>query len=119
MTGTACEFFVCGEFAIDPLPCIACLLLTLGECGVALAFFGGAGTTGLAQEMILDAIDRNVVDPDMPDVVDLNYAFKPNTASDDVGVYMYYPTPTDDLLRAYVPGTTGYRRLRARAGRIV
>jgi hypothetical protein len=103
-TGLICEVFVCGDFAVDPLPCIACLALTFLECASASGFFYGAMSTGLFQDMILNAIDRNVVDPDLPDVVDLNYSFKPNTASDDVGLYMYYPLPGDALLLAYPPG---------------
>jgi hypothetical protein len=102
--GLACEFYVCGDFAVDPLPCIACLAMTYLDCAASLAFLGGAVTTGLFQDVILDTIDRNVVDPDLPDVVDLNYAFKPNTASDDVGFYVDYPLVTDDLVRAYPQG---------------
>jgi len=104
LTIFGCDQILCGEVWIDPLFCLACLIVAFAACESAAAFFGGALTTGLFQEVLLDAIDRNVVDPDLPDVVDLNYAFKPNTASDDVGVYVYYPSSGDDLLRAYVPG---------------
>ena len=104
LAGLACEFFVCGEFAVDPLPCIACLVITFALCETAAVFFTGASLTGLFQDVILDAIDRNVVDPDLPHVLGLNYSFKPNTASDDVGLYMYYPLQGEDLLRAYIPG---------------
>ncbi len=106
--GLLCELFVCGDFAVDPLPCIACLALTFVGCSSAAAFFTGALSTGVFEDVILDAIDRNLVDQDLPDVVDLNYSFKPNTAwyqvPDDVGVYMYYPLPGDDLLLAYTSG---------------
>ena len=46
----------------------------------------------------------NVVDGDLPQVVRENYAFKPNTAWDEVGLYLYYPTQDEALIRAYVPG---------------
>jgi hypothetical protein len=59
------------------------------------------------EDVILERIDMNVVEADLPDVVDLNYAFKPNTARlelpADIGLYMYYPLDGEDLLRAYVP----------------
>jgi len=103
-----CELFVCGDFAVDPLPCIACLALTFGACAGASAFLEGAMATGLFEGLILEAIDRNLVEQDLSEVVDLNYSFKPNTAwyevPDDVGVYMYYPLPGDDLLLAYTSG---------------
>ena len=106
--GLGCEFFVCGDFSVDPLPCIACLALTYGSCASGGVFFAGALTTGLYQDVILDAIDRNVVDPDLLDVARLNFAFKPNTASynvpEDLGVYVHYPVQGNDLLRAYIPG---------------
>jgi hypothetical protein len=104
LSGLLCEFFVCGEFAMDPLPCIACLALTYGSCGLAAVVLEGAIATGEFQDTILDSIDRNVVDQDLPVVVDLNYSFKPNTASDDVGVYMHYPLQGEDILKAYPPG---------------
>jgi len=70
----------------------------------SLVALGGAATTGLFMDMVLDVVDWNLVDRDLTQVVDLNYAFKPNTVRDDVGVYVYYPIPQPDLLRVYVPG---------------
>jgi hypothetical protein len=104
VSGAICELSVCGPVWVDPLFCLGCLVITGVTCEFAVAFFHGAVTTGVFQDMILDAIDRNVVDPDLLDVVDLNYSFKPNTASDDVGVYVYYPSPGEDLLKTYVHG---------------
>ena len=46
-TGLLCEFYVCGEFAVDPLPCIACLAITYLQCDAALSFLAGAVTTGV------------------------------------------------------------------------
>ena len=69
-----------------------------------LAALGGAVGTGLFQDMVLDVIVRDVVDQDLPQVVGLNYAFKPNTVGDDVGVYMYYPIPPPDLIKTYMFG---------------
>ena len=54
--------------------------------------------------MILDTLDRNVVDPDLPEVVDLNYSFKENTDSDDVGLYTHFPLLGEDLIRVYPLG---------------
>ncbi len=108
VAGAGCGLFFCGDYTVDPLPCIACLALTFASCTAASAFFGGALTTGLFQDVILDAIDKNVIDPDVLDVAGLNFAFKPNTASLDVpgdlGAYVHYPVQGDDLLRAYTPG---------------
>ena len=102
--GLFCHELVCGEVWVDPIYCLGCLVLTFFACEAALALAGGAVTTGAFQEMVLDVIDRQVVDPDIPDVVALNYAFKASTASGDVGVYLYYPFQSEDLLQAYVPG---------------
>lgn len=101
--GGVCAAFFCMEMAIDPLPCLMCLLGPAALCPAALSSLVGAAATGQFEQMVLDRIDRNIVDSDVPDVVELNYSFKPNTESDDVGVYMYLPTHGDDLLKAYVP----------------
>jgi len=101
--GLVCEFFVCGEFSVDPLPCIACLALTFVACEAAAAFFLGALTTGLFQDLPLHALDLDLVDSDLPELVRMNYSFKPNTAGDDVGVYIHYSSQGPELLRTYVP----------------
>jgi hypothetical protein len=70
-----------------------------------LAAIAAASGTGLFQDMVLDEVDWDLVDADLPQVVDQNYAFKANTVGDDVGVYTYYPIPQPGgLVRTYVFG---------------
>jgi hypothetical protein len=95
---------MCGQFSVDMLWCVICLVGAAITAGIALSASGGAVTNGYFQDMVLDGMDMNVVDGDMPQVVDLNYEFKENTRSDDVGVYLYYPTEDVDFVRAYTPG---------------
>jgi hypothetical protein len=96
--------YVCSPFSIDPIFCIVCLIIAAIEGAVALSFIGAGATNGPFQDFLLDGIDMNVVDADLPQVVRQNYAFKPNTQFDDVGVYLFDPDPGDDLIPVYVPG---------------
>jgi hypothetical protein len=102
-----CAAFFCLEMAVDPLPCLLCLIGPALACPAAYSGLAGAASTGVFEDSILDRIDMSVVEADLPEVVDLNYAFKPNTARleapEDIGVYMHYPLDGEDLLRAYVP----------------
>lgn len=98
---------VCGPFSVDPLWCVICLVIAAAGGALFFSTALAAATNGFFQDMVLDGIDMNVVDPDMPQVVYWNYRFKPNTAGtvgDDFGVYLYYPTANQDLVRAFVPG---------------
>ncbi len=95
----------CGELSIDLIPCIACLAAAAILGLIATSSFGATLVNGSFQDSVLQAVDMNVVYPDLDEfVVPQNYAFKENTRSDDVGLYLHYPTTADALLRAYVPG---------------
>lgn len=103
ITALGCEY-ICGPFSLDLIWCILCLAAAAFLLAASLSVFFGSVTNGPFQDFVLQGIDMNVVDADLPEVVDWNYEFKANTRSDDVGVYLYYPTQDDALLRAYVPG---------------
>ena len=100
---TVC-FLVCGEVWVSPVACIICLIFAGVDCGLAIGSFGGAQATGQFQDMVLNVFDRNTVETDLPFVVNLNYDFKPNTASDQVGYYYYMHMTNDELVRRYLPG---------------
>jgi hypothetical protein len=97
-------FLVCGEVWVSPVACIACLIFAGIDCGVALGSFGGAQATGQFQDMVLDVFDRDLVETDLPHVVNLNYDYKPNTASDQVGLYLYMHMTEEKVMRRYLTG---------------
>jgi hypothetical protein len=105
-----CDQVFCGELSIDPIICLMCLFAAAVACQGAISAGAGAVTTGAFQELLLTTVgqdillDRDTLQGDLTQVVELNYEFKPNTQNDTVGVYMN-PRPTgDQLLKAYVPG---------------
>lgn len=99
----ACDLYGCGENWIDPIWCISCLALFGAECAVGLSFLAGAHATGQFQELVLDVFDKDFVEQDVADVVDLNYSFKENTRRDAVGMYLLFGSQGEDLLSSYVP----------------
>ena len=99
-----CDQLLCGQLWVDPLFCIVCLVVTGGVGEAAIAATGGAVTTALFQDLILSGINREVLGGDLPQVVQENYRFKPNTQFDFVDVYMYPPDTGDQLVKAYIPG---------------
>jgi len=97
-------FLVCGEVWVSPVACIACLIFAGVDCGVAIGSFGGAQATGQFQDMVLDVFDRDLVETDLPHVVNLNYDFKPNTEDDLVGLYLYMHMTDEKVIRRYLTG---------------
>jgi hypothetical protein len=104
-TGMACAGFVCTDFAVDLLPCLACLAISLGFCDVEATLIASAIGTGMTMDMILATVDQNLVDPELQEVVRLNYAFKTKTAGyqlpNDVGLYLHYRVQGNQLLQDY------------------
>ncbi len=105
-----CELAVCGEVWTDPLFCLGCLLAAGVACEGAIAATLAAASTGIFQEAILSAVDKAIIEEDLPQVIEQNYAFKPNTRNLDVennleaGFYVHYGTAGEQLLQAYTPG---------------
>jgi hypothetical protein len=64
----------------------------------------GARETGLFQDAVLEELDLDVIEAEVPFVVDKNYDYKANTASDPVGVYMYTHATDRKILRRLAPG---------------
>jgi hypothetical protein len=91
---------------LTPVQCLICMVLSGATCGVGVGAFLAAQATGRFQETVLATLDSDFIEADVANVVNLNYAFKPNTATDQFGHYLYlHADPTDgQILRSYTPG---------------
>ncbi len=87
--------------------CTMCMVALIGELPVLFTMMEMDEKTGLLQSDLLNSFTMAFLEDELADVVGLNYSFKENTLSDDIGVFVYNPLQGLDggLLRGYDPGT--------------